>query len=41
MHSIVLGYHHARRLLRDPDALRRAREAFEALIVAAHPRKAR
>ena len=41
LHSIVLGYHHARRLLRDPDAARRARDAFEALIAAARPRKAR
>ena len=41
LHSIVLGYHHARRLLRDPHAARRARDAFEALIAAARPRKAR
>jgi AcrR family transcriptional regulator len=41
LHSILLGYHHARRLLRDPDAARRARDAFEALITSARPRKAR
>lgn len=41
LHAIVLGYHHARRLLRDPHAGRRAREAFDALIVAARPRKTR
>lgn len=41
MHSIVLGYYHSRRLLRDPEAQRRAREAFDALIASAHPRKAR
>ena len=41
LHAIVLGYHHARRLLQDPQAGRRAREAFEALLISAHPRKAR
>ena len=41
LHSIVLGYHHARRLLHDPRAGRRARDAFEALIDSARPRKAR
>jgi AcrR family transcriptional regulator len=41
LHSILLGYHHARRLLRDPDAAHRARDAFEALIASARPRKAR
>jgi AcrR family transcriptional regulator len=41
LHSIVLGYHHARRLLRDPQAARRAHDAFEALIESARPRKAR
>lgn len=41
MHSVVLGYHHARRLLHDPDAARRAREAFDALVASARPRKAR
>ena len=38
----LLGYHrNARRLLRDPDAARRARDAFEALTSALVPRKAR
>jgi AcrR family transcriptional regulator len=41
LHSIVLGYHHARRLLRDPRALRRAHDALEALIASARQRKAR
>lgn len=41
LHSLLLGYHHARRLLRDPEAGRRARDAFEALIASARPRKAR
>ena len=41
LHSILLGYHHARRLLRDPEAGRRARDAFEALIASARPPKAR
>jgi AcrR family transcriptional regulator len=41
LHSIVLGYHHARRLLHDPRADRRARDAFEALVASARIRKAR
>jgi AcrR family transcriptional regulator len=41
LHSIVLGYYHTRRLLHDPNADRRARDAFEALIASARPRKAR
>jgi AcrR family transcriptional regulator len=41
LHSIVLGYHHARRLVRDPHAGRRAREAFEALVASARLRKGR
>ena len=41
LHGIVLGYHNARRLLRDPHAGRRARAAFEALIHDARRRKAR
>jgi AcrR family transcriptional regulator len=41
LHSIVLGYHHARRLVRDPHAGRRAREAFEALAASARLRKGR
>jgi len=35
LHGIMLAYHHARRLLRDPDADRRARLAFAALIARA------
>lgn len=31
---IVLGYHHAQRLLRDPKAVERARKAFERLLAA-------
>jgi AcrR family transcriptional regulator len=41
LHSIVLGYHHARRLLHDPQAARLARDAFEALIDSARRRKTR
>ena len=41
LHSIVLGYHHARRLLHDPQAARRAHGAFEALLATARPRKTR
>jgi AcrR family transcriptional regulator len=41
LHAIVLGYHHARRLLRDPHAGRRAREAFEALVGSARRRRGR
>lgn len=32
LYSVFLGYHHARRLLRDPHAETRARNAFETLI---------
>ena len=35
LYSVMLGYHHASRLLRDPDADRRAAAAFEALLAAA------
>lgn len=35
LHGIMLAYHHAARLLRDPRAAERARSAFEALIAAA------
>ena len=31
LNAIILGYHHASRLLRDPDAERRARTSFETL----------
>ncbi len=36
-HGVMLAYHHARRLLRDPRAEDRARRAFEALLLAARP----
>jgi len=32
LYAIALGYHHAKRLLREPDAEARARSAFEALL---------
>jgi AcrR family transcriptional regulator len=35
LHGVMLAYHHARRLLRDPRAEKRARRAFEALVSAA------
>lgn len=35
LYSIILGYHHAKRLLRDPKALSRCRTAFERLLVSA------
>ena len=34
-YAIMLGYHHAFRLLRDPRAEKRAARAFEALVAAA------
>lgn len=34
-YAVMLGYHHAYRLLRDPQAARRAARAFEALVLAA------
>lgn len=34
-HGVMLAYHHARRLMRDPSAEQRARHAFDALIKAA------
>jgi AcrR family transcriptional regulator len=37
LHGVMLAYHHARRLLRDPRAKARARRGFEALIAAARP----
>jgi len=37
LYGVMLAYHHARRLLRDPDAETRARRAFEALVAAARP----
>jgi AcrR family transcriptional regulator len=38
LYGIMLGYHHASRLLQDPAAERRARRAFEQLLAAAAPR---
>jgi AcrR family transcriptional regulator len=35
--GVMLAYHHARRLLRDPRAEERARRAFAALVAAARP----
>jgi AcrR family transcriptional regulator len=35
LYGVMLAYHHARRLLRDPPAEVRARRAFEALVAAA------
>ncbi len=32
VHSLMLGYHHASRLMHDPQALTRTRRAFDALI---------
>lgn len=32
LHGILLAYHHARRLLREPEAERRAMRAYEALV---------
>ena len=37
LYSILLGFNHARRLLRDPKAERRAREAFARLLQSATP----
>jgi AcrR family transcriptional regulator len=36
-HGTLLAYHHASRLLGDPDATARATRAFEALLLAARP----
>jgi hypothetical protein len=38
LYGIMLSYHHAARLLRDPEAERRARRAFDALVQAAAKR---
>jgi AcrR family transcriptional regulator len=40
LHSLMLGYHHTRRLLRDPRADERARRAFEGLMEAASAEEA-
>lgn len=37
VHSLMLGHHHASRLMRDPLALARTRRAFEALVDRARP----
>jgi AcrR family transcriptional regulator len=37
LYGVVLAYHHARRLLRDPDAERRARQALDRLLDDARP----
>jgi len=39
LYSVMLGYHHASRLLKDPRAEERALAAFEALVAAARPRR--
>jgi AcrR family transcriptional regulator len=42
LYGVMLAYHHARRLLRDPRAPQRARSAFDALVEAARaPRSSR
>jgi AcrR family transcriptional regulator len=42
LYGVMLAYHHARRLLRDPRARERARRAFDALVLAARaPRPTR
>ena len=42
LYGVMLAYHHARRLLRDPRAPQRARDAFDALVEAARsPRPSR
>ncbi len=35
LHAVILGYHNARRLLRDPDAERRVHQGFASLVAAA------
>ncbi len=37
LHGVMLAYHHARRLLRNPEAERLGRRGFEALVRAARP----
>ncbi|HXM79056.1 MAG TPA: TetR/AcrR family transcriptional regulator [Thermoanaerobaculia bacterium] len=39
LYSVMLGYHHAKRLLRDPRAEDRARAGFESLLAAARRRR--
>lgn len=38
VHSLMLGHHHASRLMRDPQSPARTRRAFESLVERAHPR---
>lgn len=38
LYGIMLAWHHAARLMRDPAAERRARSAFDALLRAVHPK---
>ena len=37
LHGVMLAYHHARRLLRDPKAMERTRASFERLVRSARP----
>ncbi|MEP6802261.1 MAG: TetR/AcrR family transcriptional regulator [Acidobacteriota bacterium] len=39
LYAVMLGYHHAARLLRDPRAVSRARAGFESLLTAIRARK--
>lgn len=41
IYGVMLGYHHARRLLRDPRADDRARRAFDTLLFVARPPRTR
>jgi len=41
IYGVMLAYHHARRLLRDPRARERAERAFEVLVLAARADRAR
>jgi hypothetical protein len=34
-YAVLLGFHHAQRLMKDPNAEARARRAFDALVLAA------
>jgi hypothetical protein len=41
LYAVMLGYHHASRLLKDPAAEARAYAGFEGLLVAARPSRER
>jgi AcrR family transcriptional regulator len=41
VHGVMLAFHHARRLLRDPRAEKRARSGFDGLLVAARGKRGR